>query len=128
QRLDFCAFPGFVRPLLKMKVIINKLPVFLFLESTKRMDDQTRKPFPNRLRLGCARKRLAENALGSVDICSCGTWQLHVGAVTLRFASPEMSELLSLLGNAIAEHSAWRYRTDDLEDPSFFPGRSGGSA
>ena len=70
--------------LLIMKVIINKVSC---------MDDRSRKPAQPE-RHGCARKRIAESDLGAVDVCSCGTWQLHIGAVTLRFAPRELSELL----------------------------------
>lgn len=56
----------------------------------------------------CPRTRLAETEIGSVDVCDCGMWQLHIGAVTLRFAPAAVSELLGLLGQAVAEHSARR--------------------
>lgn len=56
----------------------------------------------------CPRTRLAEAEIGSVDVCSCGMWQLHIGAITLRFAPAAVSELLGLLGQAVAEHSARR--------------------
>jgi len=61
----------------------------------------------------CPRTRLAETDIGSVDVCDCGMWQLHIGAMTLRFAPAAVSELLALLGQAVAEHSA--RRTADLE-------------
>jgi hypothetical protein len=56
----------------------------------------------------CARRRLAEDDIGSVDVCECGMWQLNIGALTLRFAPAAISELLGLLGQAVAEHSARR--------------------
>lgn len=56
----------------------------------------------------CPRTRLAEAEIGSVEVCACGMWQLHIGAVTLRFAPAAVSELLGLLGQAVAEHSARR--------------------
>ncbi|HTV21570.1 MAG TPA: hypothetical protein VMG12_22935 [Polyangiaceae bacterium] len=56
----------------------------------------------------CPRTRLAETDIGSVDVCDCGMWQLHIGALTLRFAPAAVSELLGLLGQAVAEHSARR--------------------
>lgn len=56
----------------------------------------------------CPRTRLAETDIGSVDVCDCGMWQLHIGAVTLRFAPAAVSELLGLLGQAVAEHSGRR--------------------
>jgi hypothetical protein len=60
-------------------------------------------------RTDCPRTRLAENSVGSVEVCSCGMWQLHVGALTLRLAPCAISELLGLLGQAVAEHSARRF-------------------
>jgi hypothetical protein len=54
----------------------------------------------------CPRRRLAETDIGSVDVCDCGMWQVHIGALTLRFAPAAVSELLGLLGQAVAEHSA----------------------
>jgi hypothetical protein len=62
-------------------------------------------PAPTR---DCPRTRLAEGDIGSVDVCACGMWQLHIGAMTLRFAPAAISELLALLGQAVAEHSAQR--------------------
>ncbi len=56
----------------------------------------------------CPRTRLAEADIGSVEVCDCGMWQLHIGAVTVRFAPAAVSELLGLLGQAVAEHSARR--------------------
>lgn len=56
----------------------------------------------------CPRARLAEAEIGSVDVCDCGMWQLHIGALTLRFAPAAVSELLALLGQAVAEHAARR--------------------
>jgi hypothetical protein len=57
-------------------------------------------------RQNCPRTRLAESAIGSVEVCSCGMWHLHVGALTLRLAPCAVSELLGLLGHAVAEHYA----------------------
>jgi hypothetical protein len=56
----------------------------------------------------CPRTRLAETDIGSVEVCDCGMWQLHIGALTLRFAPAAVSELLGLLGQAVAEHAARR--------------------
>jgi hypothetical protein len=59
----------------------------------------------------CPRTRLAENGVGSVEVCRCGMWQVHIGALTLRLAPCAVSELLGLLGQAVAEHSARRFGT-----------------
>jgi hypothetical protein len=56
----------------------------------------------------CTRVRLAETEIGSVDVCDCGMWQLNMGALTLRFAPAAVSDLLGLLGQAVAEHSGRR--------------------
>lgn len=66
------------------------------------------KPRPFAESRDCPRTRLAETDIGSVDVCNCGMWQLHIGAITLRFAPAAVSELLGLLGQAVAEHSARR--------------------
>ena len=60
-------------------------------------------------RTDCPRTRLAENGVGSVEVCGCGMWQLHIGVLTLRLAPCAVSELLGLLGQAVAEHSARRF-------------------
>jgi hypothetical protein len=44
-------------------------------------------------------------------------WQLHLGAVTLRFASCGLSELLALLGSAVAERAARRSSPVEASDP-----------
>jgi hypothetical protein len=59
----------------------------------------------------CPRTRLSENGVGAVEVCRCGMWQLHIGALTLRLAPCAVSELLGLLGQAVAEHSARRFGT-----------------
>jgi hypothetical protein len=59
----------------------------------------------------CPRTLLAENGVGSVEVCSCGMWQLHIGPLTLRLAPCAVSELLGLLGQAVVEDSARRFET-----------------
>lgn len=75
----------------------------------------------------CPRIRLAETEIGSVDVCQCGMWQLHIGALTLRFAPAAVSELLGLLGQAVAEHSARRLSDTEraLEMPMPFYAKRG---
>ena len=68
--------------------------------------DDSRHPSESR---DCPRTRLAQTDIGSVDVCDCGMWQLHIGAITLRFAPAAVSELLALLGQAVAEHAALPY-------------------
>jgi hypothetical protein len=78
-----------------------------------------------RLDTNCPRTRLAEGDIGSVDVCACGMWQLHIGAVTLRFAPAAVSELLSLLGQAVAEHSAQRLADAESAIEQSFMGKRG---
>ena len=73
----------------------------------------------------CPRTRLAETDIGSVDVCDCGMWQLHIGAITLRFAPAAVSELLGLLGQAVAEHSARRLTDAELAIQMSFLGKRG---
>lgn len=73
----------------------------------------------------CPRTRLAETDIGSVDVCDCGMWQLHIGALTLRFAPAAVSELLGLLGQAVAEHSARRLTELELALHVPFHGKRG---
>jgi len=61
---------------------------------------------------GCT--RLAESAIGAVDVCACGTWYIHIGAMTLRLQPCAVSELLGLLGHAVAEHSSRRFTDVEL--------------
>jgi hypothetical protein len=73
----------------------------------------------------CPRTRLAEGNIGSVDVCACGMWRLHIGAMTLRFAPAAVSELLSLLGHAVAEHSAQRLADVEHALETRFMGKRG---
>lgn len=61
----------------------------------------------------CPRTRLAEGKVGAVDVCACGMWQLHVGALTLRLAPCAVTELLALLGHAVAEDAARQHAASD---------------
>lgn len=85
-------------------------------QNDARHDDQSR---------SCPRTRLAQTEMGSVDVCDCGMWQLHLGAITLRFAPAAVSELLGLLGQAVAEHSARRLADAERALQMTFTGRRG---
>jgi hypothetical protein len=76
-------------------------------------DDDARGHRPDSM--DCPRTRVAQNSVGAVDVCDCGMWQVHLGAVTLRFAPCGLSELLALLGSAVAERAA--RRSSPLEAP-----------
>jgi len=60
----------------------------------------------------CRHTRLAESSVAAVDVCACGMMQLHIGALTLRMAPCAISELLATLGEAVAQHTAARARSD----------------
>ena len=53
----------------------------------------------------CTRRRLAENAIVAVDLCSCGVMQLHLGALTLRMSPGAVSELVGTLGQAVEQYA-----------------------
>ena len=54
----------------------------------------------------CQLTRLAESSVAAVDRCACGVIQLHLGALTLRFAPSAAFELLATLGDAMTRHAA----------------------
>jgi hypothetical protein len=56
-------------------------------------------------RTDCTRRRLAEGGLASVDVCSCGTLQVHIGALSLRLDEGALSELVATLGHALERHA-----------------------
>jgi hypothetical protein len=77
-------------------------------------DDDARRHPPDSS--DCQRMRVAQNSVGAVDVCDCGMWQLHLGAVTLRLAPCGLSELIALLGSAVAERAAHRSNAAELGD------------
>jgi hypothetical protein len=54
----------------------------------------------------CSRTRVAESLVAAVDLCACGTMQVHVGPLTLRMARGAVSELLETLSQALAQLDA----------------------
>ena len=56
-------------------------------------------------RTDCTRRRLAEGGIASVDVCSCGTLQIHIGALSLRMDEGALSELVTTLGRALERHA-----------------------
>jgi len=54
----------------------------------------------------CTQTRLAESGVAAVDLCSCGTLQLHIGPLTLRLAPCALSELRSTVDKAITAYAA----------------------
>jgi hypothetical protein len=89
------------------------------------IDDQNGRGFPSERR-ECTRIRLAESGVAAVDLCSCGTLQVHIGALTLRLDELALSELTATFGRALTENAL---RTKGARDGgtlrSFQPGKPG---
>jgi hypothetical protein len=89
------------------------------------IDDQNGHRFP-RERGECTRLRLAESGIAAVDLCSCGTLQVHIGALTLRLDELALSELTATFGRALTENAL---RTTGARDGAplraFQPGKPG---
>ena len=56
----------------------------------------------------CATLRLAQGDIATIDMCSCGTLRLNLGAITVRLTPQALSSLLQTAGEALATHSALR--------------------
>lgn len=54
--------------------------------------------------------RLAQGDVATIDMCSCGTLRLSLGAVTLRLTPEALSSLMQTVGEGLATHSALRTR------------------
>lgn len=54
----------------------------------------------------CPKKRLAESEVAAVDLCQCGMFQLHLGAVTVRFTRQAFHELQQTLMQAVTVESS----------------------
>jgi hypothetical protein len=64
------------------------------------MDQPSSKPVSNRT------IRLAECESIAVDLCPCGTMQVHLGALSLRFHAESVGRLVETLGAALARRQA----------------------
>lgn len=53
----------------------------------------------------CPTVRLAQGDVACVDMCSCGTLRLHLGAVTLRLTPDALASIFGTLGEALALHA-----------------------
>ncbi len=74
----------------------------------------------------CNRRRLAEGGIASVDVCSCGMLQVHLGALSIRMDEGALSELVTTLRRALWEHALDRSGTRDAGVVSLFhPGEPG---
>jgi len=62
----------------------------------------------------CQRTRVANNAVASVDLCDCGMFHLHVGAMSLRLEPAALAAVLETLRAALAHPaSAGSQAADD---------------
>lgn len=85
------------------------------------MHDLPSEPVDNESR--CTLTRLAESSVATVDRCACGVIQLHLGALTLRFAPGAAFELLATLGDAMTRHAA--HAAGSPNASAVLPGRMG---
>ncbi len=65
----------------------------------------------------CERERIAENSVGSIEVCNCGMWRLNVGAVTLRFDARALWALHDLLSEAASRHTTRSLGSDRDDYP-----------
>ena len=56
----------------------------------------------------CPTLRLAGGDVASVDMCSCGTLRLNLGAITVRMTPQALSSLMQTVGESLATHAALR--------------------
>jgi hypothetical protein len=70
-------------------------------------------------------KRLAQGAFTAVDVCECGSMQVHVGALTLRMTPRALAELADTLNHAILAHVAQTEATAPLGALGFAARRAG---
>jgi hypothetical protein len=54
--------------------------------------------------------RLAQGDVATIDMCSCGTLRLNLGAVTVRLAPEALSSLMETVSEGLATHSTLRSR------------------
>lgn len=73
----------------------------------------------------CPTLRLAQGDVATIDMCSCGTLRLNLGAVTVRLTAQALSSLMQTLGEALTTHSALRSRPRLLSDGA---SKSGGES
>jgi hypothetical protein len=89
------------------------------------IDDQNGRGFPVQ-RGECTRLRLAESGIAAVDLCSCGTLQVHIGALTLRLDEVALSELNATFSRALTENALRSKGPRDGATPRVFqPGKPG---
>jgi hypothetical protein len=70
---------------------------------------KARKPAPSAAP-ECATLRLAQGDIATIDLCSCGTLRLNLGAITVRLTPEALSSLMQTVSEGLATHSALRAR------------------
>jgi len=68
----------------------------------------------------CTRRRLAEGGVAAVDVCSCGTLQVHLGALSIRMDEGALSEMVTTLRRALWEYALDRSGTRGADAVSVF--------
>ncbi len=65
----------------------------------------------------CPTLRLAGGDVATVDMCSCGTLRLNLGAITVRMTPQALSSLMQTVSESLSTHSALRSRPRFAPDP-----------
>lgn len=68
---------------------------------------KARNPAPHPVE-DCSTLRLAAGDVATVDMCSCGTLRLNLGAITVRMTPQALSSLMQTVGEGLATHAALR--------------------
>lgn len=76
----------------------------------------------------CKRRRLAEGGVAAVDVCSCGTLQVHLGALSIRMDEGALTEMVTTLRRALWEYALDRSGTRDSQVLSVFQPSEPGQA
>jgi len=76
----------------------------------------------------CKRRRLAEGGMAAVDVCSCRTLQVHLGALSIRMDEGALFELVTTLRRALWEYALDRSGTRDTPVLSVFHSSEPGQA
>lgn len=71
---------------------------------------KTRNPAPAAVP-ECTTLRLAQGEVATLDMCSCGTLRLNLGAITVRLTPEALSSLMQTVSEGLATHSALRRPT-----------------
>jgi hypothetical protein len=92
------------------------------------MDHDKNRHRPKSEPADCKRRRLAEGGIAAVDVCSCGTLQVHLGALSIRMDEGALSEMVTTLRRALWEYALDRSGTRDAGAVSVFQPSEPGQA